>query len=379
MSAVALKDRSVPATVPHMSTPVQEHYELYPYPRYPLLASVRRSDTCHLNLDALWARFNGQLPVGEARRILIAGCGSFSPYPFALANPDAAITALDLSERSLRRARLHCLLHRCRNITFARGDLLDPGSVNGQFGFIDAYGVLHHLRDPAGGMTALAGRLTEGGIMRVMLYSRYARRAEESIRRALRLLKIGDTATLKPFLKRARQGSRLREYLENASEARFEAGLADALLHPQVTTYRIDGLLEAVRGAGLTTLLFAHSGAGEDVAEEIRRIREMEGEQDSPGNFILYLGKGEAPPAPPTGETLVSLNPCLRGALGGIRLSRPDLPDRPGHGFRSLDRRERAFLRRFAEPLPRKELTPAEQAMVTVYSKALLLLQYRSR
>jgi len=362
-----------------MSTPVQEHYELYPYPRYPLLASVRRSDTCHLSLDALWARFNGQLPVGDARRILIAGCGSFSPYPFALANPDAAITALDLSERSLRRARLHCLLHRCRNVTFARGDLLDPGSVSGQFGFIDAYGVVHHLQDPSAGLAALGARLTEGGIMRVMVYSRYARRSEESIRRALRLLKIGDTTTLKSFLKRARPGSQLREYLESASEARFEAGLADALLHPQVTVYRIDDLLEVVRSAGLTPLLFAHNGAREEVGEEIRHIREMEKDKDSPGNFILYLGKGEPPSAPPTGDTLVSLNPCLRGTLGGMRLTLRSLPDRPGHGYRTLDRRERAFLRRFTKPVPWKELTPEEQAMVTVYSKALLLLQYRSR
>src|SRR6185369_7704756 len=106
-----------------MSDPVQTHYQKYPYPHYPLLASVRRCDTYALNLVALWARFNGALPPQTARRILVAGCGSFSPYPFALSNPEADITALDLSGRSLKRARLHCLLHGIHNVTFRCGDL----------------------------------------------------------------------------------------------------------------------------------------------------------------------------------------------------------------------------------------------------------------
>ena len=88
-----------------MSDPVQTHYQSYPYPHYPLIASVRRCDTYALNLEALWARFNRSLPPPEAKRILIAGCGTFAPYPWAVANPDVPIIALDLSERSLRRAR----------------------------------------------------------------------------------------------------------------------------------------------------------------------------------------------------------------------------------------------------------------------------------
>ena len=361
-----------------MNEPVRRHYELYPYPGYPLLASVRRSDTCHLNLEALWAYFNGTLPPADSRRILIAGCGSFSPYPYSLANPDITITALDLSRRSLNRARLHCRLHGRRNVTFIQGDLLDPGVADDRFGYIDAYGVLHHLADPAAGLAALAGRLADDGIIRIMVYSRYARRDEESIRRALRLLKISDTATLKQLLKRARPGSRLREYLDTASEARFESGLADALLHPCVTTYRIDGLLEMISAAGLVPLLFAHHDALDNVDGEISRIRAMETEQDSPGNFVVYLGQGDRKRAAPDGETLVMLNRTLHGSVGTFRLAPLQLPGRPGSEGLTLGRQERCFLRRFTTPVPWNELTPAEQAMVTVYSKALLLLQYRS-
>jgi len=258
-----------------MSDMVRQHYELYPYPHYPLLAAIRRCDTYVLNLTALWTRFNGVLPPWTAKRILIAGCGSFAPYPFSLANPDADITALDLSSRNIRRARLHCLLHGNRNITFRHGDLLDHSSTEDTFGLIDAYGVLHHLQDPLAGLKALAARLSEGGILRVMLYSRYARREEESIRRAFRLLGVSDPATAKRIIERSKPGSRLRRFVEASHETTFDAGLADALLHPRVHTYRIDGFMELVRQSGLEPLLFAHDGALDDVNREVERIRRM--------------------------------------------------------------------------------------------------------
>ena len=142
-----------------MPNSVRRHYELYPYPDYPLLASVRRCDSYANNLPALWSRFNGELPPHAAQRILIAGCGSFAPYPFALANPGTRITALDLSHKSLKRARLHCLLHGITGVEFLAGDLRDAEVATGPSGLIDAYGVLHHLEDPLAGLRALASRL----------------------------------------------------------------------------------------------------------------------------------------------------------------------------------------------------------------------------
>src|SRR6185369_9405136 len=197
-----------------MSEAVRRHYEMYPYPHYPLLASVRRCDTYASNLAALWSRFNGELPPPQAARILIAGCGSFAPYPFALSNPGTAITALDLSAKSLRRARLHCLLHGLGGVEFLAGDLCHPGALQGQFGLIDAYGVLHHLEDPLTGLRTLAGRLVPGGILRVMVYSSYTRSEEESIRRALRLLKVTEPAAVQALIRRAAPDSRLRRFAE---------------------------------------------------------------------------------------------------------------------------------------------------------------------
>ncbi|BCS52943.1 bifunctional 2-polyprenyl-6-hydroxyphenol methylase/3-demethylubiquinol 3-O-methyltransferase UbiG [Geobacter sp. SVR] len=361
-----------------MSDPVLRHYELYPYPHYPLLASVRRCDTYALNLEALWARFNGELPPSAARRILIAGCGSFAPYPFAVANPTIPITALDLSATSLKRARLHCLLHGRRNVSFQVGSLLDPAMAAGRFGLIDAYGVLHHLPDPLTGLQALASRLAEGGILRIMVYSRYARREEESIRRAFRLLGVRTPTEARRLIGRSKPGSRLRNYVEASSEVSFAAGLADALLHPQVSTFRIIDLMELVGQSGLQPLQFAHCGALPEVEREIGRISELEARHESPGNFVLYLGKNTAGPVSGYCPSRITLNPCLRSSVSGVHLAPVRIAGRLGWSNPLLDRRERSFLRQFIQPVQRHDLPQDALEKLDDYLQALLLISFRT-
>ena len=359
-----------------MSDSVRRHYELYPYPNYPLLASVRRFDTYANNLAALWSRFNGELPPQNLKRILIAGCGSFAPYPFSLANPDCAITALDLSGKSLARARLHCLLHGITTSRFLKGDLRDPSHAPGPFGFIDAYGVLHHLDDPEAGLVSLSSRLGEGGILRVMVYSRYTRREEESIRRALRILKVEQPAEVLKMVARSKEGSRLKRFFEESDEVSFRCGLADALLHPLVTTYRIDRFMEMVSSSGLQPLLFAHAGALPEVEGEVARIRELERERRSPGNFVLYLGRNVTGSGSAADATFV-INPCLSKALSPFRVAPLHIPGRLGHRIGPLDGAARSFLRRFRTPVPAAELSNEELEMANRYGDELFLLRYR--
>jgi SAM-dependent methyltransferase len=360
-----------------MPDTVRTHYEIYPYPHYPLLASVRRCDTYALNLTALWTRFNGCLPPSGRQRVLIAGCGSFSPYPFALANPDAKITALDLSSRSIGRARLHCLLHGRNNVTFRCGDLFDLSPADGMFELIDAYGVLHHLDDPLAGLKALAARLSEGGILRLMVYSRYARREEEAIRRAFRLLHISDPDTARKLMSRSRPGSRLRGFAETSDEVVSEAGLADALLHPCVQTMRIDGLMEMIRQSGLEPLLFAHHGALADVAREIERIRALEASMESPGNFVIYLGRNVAGPCSENKASSLLINPCLSGTVGPFRPGTVHVAPRLGFPNPPLGRSERSYLRRFCQTQSWNKLSKSFRSLLPVYRRALFLLQYR--
>ena len=358
-----------------MFNPVRTHYQNYPYPRYPLIASVRRCDTYALNLHALWARFNRVPPPPEAKKILIAGCGTFAPYPWAVANPDVPITALDLSERSLRRARLHCLLHGRRNVVYQCGDLSDPDAIDGEFGLIDSFGVLHHLDDPLAGLKALERRLVPGGILRIMLYSRYARREEESIRRALRLLGIDSPRSARRLLDNAAPGSRLANYLAASDEAATVSGLADALLHPRVHTCRIDELLEMLAQTGLEPLLFAHRDAREEPAEEIVRLKELEKERRSPGNFVLYLGRNNSQAAGGRGDSMIMLNPCLKAALGRFKFGSLQIHPRIGIDNPALDYRDRSFLRRFATPVRRSDLSGDEMNRVAIYKRLLFLVE----
>lgn len=358
-----------------MVNPVKAHYQQYPYPRYPLLASVRRCDTYALNLTALWARFNGVLPPPAARNILIAGSGSFSPYPWAVSNPDAAVTALDLSERSLERARLHCLLHGRRNVVYRCGDLLDDAAVGGDFGVIDSYGVLHHLENPVAGLKALARQLMPGGIMRIMLYSRYARREEEAIRRAFKLTGVRTPAAARQVMDRAGTGSRLARYLASSDEITYDAGIADALLHPRVHTFRIDDVLEILRQAGLVPLLFAHAGAGENVLEEITRLRRLEKERRSPGNFVVYLAAHHPPAASSTREKFIMLNPCLTSAVSPFAMGALHILDRIGCGGMTLGYGDRRFLRRFRRPVAVKSLPDDVTKVIEVYKRGLLLIE----
>jgi SAM-dependent methyltransferase len=353
---------------------IRGHYERHPYPHYPLLSSVRRCDTYALNLQALWARFNGEFPTAEEGRILIAGSGSFAPYPMGVANPGAGITALDLSGANLKRARLHCLLHGRTNVRFVRGDLLDPECAPGPFHFIDSFGVLHHLEEPLAGLLALERRLVQGGILRVMLYGRYARREAESIRRGVRLLGIGDVTQLKRLLAKASPEGRIREYLDSSWEARSDSGLADLFLNPCVHTYRIDEFLELAGQSNLKPLLFAHADALADPAAEIERLRELDHRRETPTNIICYLGLDTRGPCPIDDKTLIRLNPSLFSAVSSPRFRPLHIPPRLGFENPILDRPTRLFLRRFRLPTPASSLTPQEKGAAQRYLEALFLV-----
>ena len=356
---------------------VKKHYERYPYPRYPYLASVRRCDTYALNLEALWARFNGELPRPGARRILLAGCGTFSAYPASLANPDAEVTALDLSEAALRRGRIHALLHGRFNISWQQGDLLDPAAAPGPFRFIDSYGVIHHLEDPLAGLRALERRLAPGGILRLMVYSRQQRQGAESIRRAFRMLGIRDLAAAKRLMARAREGSRFHDYLAGFADAGFDEGIADAFLHPRATTFGIDGLLKMIAGTGLEPLLFAHGGALPDVRAEVERLRRCEAEGEGEGNFVLYLGKGVAGGVGPEEGAMLLLNPALARETSGFSILPRRVLPKLGSENPLLDARARKFLRRFREPRPAAALSADERSYLHPFLDAMFLVAFR--
>jgi SAM-dependent methyltransferase len=268
------------------------------------------------------------------------------------------------------------MLHGRRNVRFESGSLLDPERAGGQFGMIDAYGVIHHLDDPAAGLAALASRLAVGGILRLMVYSRYARREEESIRRALRLLRVDSPDSVRKLAERARAGSRFKGYLAGSPEAAFREGLADALLHPCVHAFRIDELLELIQGSGLELLRFGHGGALEDVTDEIGRIRQLEAERESPGNFLAYLGRKVKGGCRDDDRSYIMLNPCLKEVTGFLPAGGTSVAPRLGRENLPLGWSERRFLARFRDPVQLASLSQEMRLRIREYRKRLFLLSF---
>jgi SAM-dependent methyltransferase len=341
------------------------------------MSSVRRRDTYALNLQALWARFNGDFLPPKEGRILVAGSGSFAPYTMSVANPRAEITALDLATSNLRRARLHCLVHSRHNVRFFQGDLLDLTITPGPFDFIDSFGVLHHLHNPAAGLRALERRLVPGGILRVMVYGRYARREAESIRRGVKLLGIDNLSKLKQLLYRAKPESRIRRYLDNSWEARSDSGLADLFLHPCVHTYRIDEFLAMVSQSRLKPLLFAHACALFDPPAEIERLRELDRRKETPTNIICYLGLDTRGPCPPDGNALLFLNPCLDTSVSIFHPRPVEISPRLGFDNPLLNSAARRFLRRFRSAAPVSNISTDDMQIARGYLDALFLVACR--
>lgn len=338
-----------------------------------MLASLRLCDTYALNLSSLWGRFNGECLPLSSQRILIAGCGTFSHYPFGIANPDSAILGLDLSEASLAKARLHARIHGCRNVSFLRGNLLHAGVAPGPFQFIDAYGVLHHLASPLAGLNALAERLEEGGILRLMVYSRGARGAVESVRRAFRLLGVRDVVTGRNLVRRAAPESRLAECVRSLPEARTACGFADAFLHPSVHPFRVDELMSMVADSKLQPLLFAHPGALTDIGSEVERLRKAEDDGEVHYNYTLYLGRNCKGGAPLFEGSRLLLNPALRRVVTMPRLFPVRVDDRLGAKNPVLGRGERRFLRRFVTPTAISGMAEADLSRAKRYLDCLFL------
>jgi SAM-dependent methyltransferase/tetratricopeptide (TPR) repeat protein len=166
------EERRIAAEIPaltsiegEVSRLVRQQYEENPYPRWITAGPSGRPAALH-------KRGPEQTP-----DVLIAGCGTgLSATEFARDARDARILAIDLSLASLSYAKRMAQKFHLTNIEFAQADIMKLGTLDRQFDFIDASGVLHHLAEPWEGWRILLSLLRPGGVMEVGLYSAQARR-----------------------------------------------------------------------------------------------------------------------------------------------------------------------------------------------------------
>ena len=284
---------------------IHEQYESWPYPHYPLLASVRRLDTWQLNVDYLFDRC-AKGPAPERPRIWITGCGTFQPYTMGLANPHADILASDISRRSLTQARRRCLWHGMSSHEFAVVDLNDESTwPGGPFDFIECYGVLMNLEDPTDSLRRMTRRLSERGVLRLMVYPHYSRQRIFQVQRVARLLGLSFRGRNHPHLLRQVMtnlpiGHPLRFAFETYPDSRNEPGIVDGFLHAGDHGFTGLRLAQSIDDADLEPAFWFHRPWGQpDVM-----CNELGLSQLGPGEVLDYLDLWQ--------ELRTNLTVCLR-------------------------------------------------------------------
>ena len=170
---------------------VRAFYESHPYPAP--LGDLDRHRILYRNPDRRRALSLLLWPTEKPRvnrEILVAGCGTSQAAIHALREPDARITAIDISETSLRYTRDLQRNYGLQNLDLHRLAIEEVGELGQMFDQIICTGVLHHLPDPDTGLRALRNVLSPSGAMHLMVYATYGRAGIYMMQDYCRLLGI---------------------------------------------------------------------------------------------------------------------------------------------------------------------------------------------
>ena len=234
---------------------VHDFYERMPYPA-PL---TRLDQELHANPNRRRAHFHMTWPTERPRgnlEILVAGCGTSQAARYALREPDSKITAIDISETSLRHTRDLQKKYNLENLELHRLPIEGVQELARSFDLIVCTGVLHHLPDPDLGLRALRDVLRPQGAMRIMVYARYGRAGIYMMQEYCRLLDINasedDLRDLGATLAALPIDHPISGVLRKAKDFRRPEAMADALLHPQDRAYTVSELYEWVDRCGMS-------------------------------------------------------------------------------------------------------------------------------
>ncbi|MFB2879970.1 class I SAM-dependent methyltransferase [Floridanema aerugineum] len=256
-----------------ISSAVQRLYDTYPFPPEPLLDTPPPGYNWRWNWLAAYNFCVGRKPSKQDIRILDAGCGTGVGTEYLVhLNPEAEVTAIDLSAGALAIAKERCQRSFANRVQFHHLSLYDAGKLDGEFDLINCVGVLHHLPDPKRGIQSLAAKLAPGGLFHIFVYGELGRWEIQLMQKAIALLqgnKVGDyqdgvrigrqifnsLPTDNRLVKREKE----RWSMENQQDECF----ADMYVHPQEIDYNIASLFELIDASGLDFVGFSNPKAWE--------------------------------------------------------------------------------------------------------------------
>jgi 2-polyprenyl-3-methyl-5-hydroxy-6-metoxy-1,4-benzoquinol methylase len=133
---------------PDRSDEVRAFYESHPYPAP--LKSLDEHRKLYQNPDRRRALSLLLWPADKprsGREILVAGCGTSQAAAYAMREPDAHVTGIDISETSLGHTRELQRKYALRNLDLHRLAIEEVEKLGRAFDHIACTGVLHHLPD----------------------------------------------------------------------------------------------------------------------------------------------------------------------------------------------------------------------------------------
>ena len=236
---------------------VRAFYESHPYPAP--IDNLDRHRELYRNPDRRRAASLLLWPTEKQRanrEILVAGCGTSQAAIHALREPDARVTAIDISETSLRHTRDLQQKYGLRNLDLHRLAIEQVGELGQTFDQIVCTGVLHHLADPDTGLRALRNVLAPSGAMQLMVYAPYGRAGIYMMQDYCRLLGVGPTdeelRELGTVIGALSADHPIAGVARRAKDFRNPDALADALLHPQDRAYTVPQLYAWLERCGLS-------------------------------------------------------------------------------------------------------------------------------
>ncbi len=232
-------------------------YESHPYPAP--IDNLDRHRELYRNPDRRRASSLLLWPTEKQRvnrEILIAGCGTSQAAIHALREPDARVTAIDISETSLRHERDLQQKYGLRNLDLHRLAIEQVGELGQTFDQIVCTGVLHHLADPDTGLRALRSVLAPSGAMQLMVYAPYGRAGIYMMQDYCRLLEVGATEEelrdLGAVIGALSADHPITGVARRAKDFRNPDALADALLHPRDRAYTVPQIYAWLERCGLS-------------------------------------------------------------------------------------------------------------------------------
>jgi SAM-dependent methyltransferase len=236
---------------------VRDFYDRYPYPRpVESLDKYRRLWQDRNRRRADYHLYWPAKPFQEDQSILIAGCGTSQAAKHALRWPAAQVTGIDFSATSVRHTQALKRKYSLNNLQVYQLPIERVNELEMSFDQIVCTGVLHHLVDPDAGLGALRRVLAPDGAMQLMVYAPYGRAGIYMFQELCRRTGIHATdegiRDLMAMLKALPPGHPLENLLREAPDFRQEAGLADALLHPQDRAYSAPQLFDFIQRGGMT-------------------------------------------------------------------------------------------------------------------------------